>query len=289
MIKQIIIIKFKIIIWGIGFLLTSGCTKIETMQLATLTTSSITNVTQYKATCGGNITSDGGSTITDYGVCWSTNHNPTIYDYLTVDGNGISSYTSFLTGLTSSTTYYVRAFAKNSEGIAYGNELSFTTSQLLIIGDNYQGGKIAYIFHSNDPGYIVDETHGIIAAPSDQSTNIQWYNGTSIFIGAGSVNIGYGKANTNLIVLAQGNGNYAAKLCYDLTLGGYSDWFLPDREELRALYVNRFAIGGFDLTTNYWSSSENGINLAISWCLGEVTYSSWNKETKWSVRAIRYF
>ncbi len=131
----------------------------------------------------------------------------------------------------------------------------------LSIGDSYGGGIIAYIFVSGDPGYVAGETHGLIAAASDQSTGIQWYNGSNVTTGAIGTALGAGFANTNTIVNIQGIGNYAAKLCYDLTLNGYSDWFLPSKNELNKLYINKTAIGGF-ATYYYWSSSENSSNLA---------------------------
>jgi uncharacterized protein (TIGR02145 family) len=97
------------------------------ITLASLTTTSVTSVDLTTAVSGGNITSDGGGTITARGVCWATTENPTISNGLTVDGIGIGSYTSTLSALIPGTTYYVRAYATNSAGTAYGNEVSFTT------------------------------------------------------------------------------------------------------------------------------------------------------------------
>jgi uncharacterized protein (TIGR02145 family) len=94
----------------------------------TLTTTGITGVTQTGAASGGNITNDGGASVTSRGVCWSTNSGPTISDSKTSDATGTGIFVSALTGLTAGTTYYVRAYAANSVGTAYGNELSFTTS-----------------------------------------------------------------------------------------------------------------------------------------------------------------
>lgn len=96
--------------------------------LATLSTTSISNITASTASSGGNITSDGGCAVTARGVCWSTSTSPTISNSHTTDGSGTGSFTSNLTGLTASTTYYVRAYATNSTGTAYGNQVSFTTS-----------------------------------------------------------------------------------------------------------------------------------------------------------------
>jgi hypothetical protein len=116
--------------------------------LATLTTTSVTSITSVTAVSGGNITADGGGAITDRGVCWSTSQNPTISDSKTTDGSGIGSFTSNMTGLSHSTIYYVRAYATNSAGTAYGNQESFTTLDFNIVpgekigdfnlGDNMQ-------------------------------------------------------------------------------------------------------------------------------------------------------
>jgi hypothetical protein len=96
--------------------------------LAILTTNSVIGITSDFAASGGNITSDGGATITQRGVVWSLNPNPTTADNITIDGTGTGTYPSQMTALTPVTTYYVRAYAINSVGTAYGNEISFTTA-----------------------------------------------------------------------------------------------------------------------------------------------------------------
>jgi hypothetical protein len=92
-----------------------------------LTTNSISNITTTSCSAGGNITSDGGSAITARGIVWSKNQNPTIIDSKIINGIGTGTFTSSITTLTANTTYYVRAFATNSKGTAYGNQLSFQT------------------------------------------------------------------------------------------------------------------------------------------------------------------
>jgi uncharacterized protein (TIGR02145 family) len=92
-----------------------------------LTTSSVTNITFISASCGGNIIADGGSGITERGVCWSTSPNPTTSNSKTSDGTGAGAFSSSITGLTYNTTYYVRAYATNSVGTSYGEEISFKT------------------------------------------------------------------------------------------------------------------------------------------------------------------
>ncbi len=102
----------------------------QQVTLPTVTTSQVTNITETAATGGGNVTSDGGATVTQRGVCWSTSHNPTTSNSHGTSGTGTGSFTCLMTGLTPNTTYYVRAYATNSQGTAYGNEVSFMTTQL---------------------------------------------------------------------------------------------------------------------------------------------------------------
>jgi hypothetical protein len=109
--------------------------KSNDVSLATLTTINVTEITSTTATSGGKIPSNGGATITEWGVCWSTSQNPTTADLstkITTDpADGVEAdtiFTSILTGLVPGTTYFVRAYAVNSAGIAYGNQLSFIAS-----------------------------------------------------------------------------------------------------------------------------------------------------------------
>ena len=94
----------------------------------TVTTNTISNITATSATCDGNVTATGGASVTARGVCWSTSQNPTVADSHTTDGGGTGSFTSNISGLSANTTYYVRAYATNSAGTAYGNQVSFATT-----------------------------------------------------------------------------------------------------------------------------------------------------------------
>ena len=110
-----------------GTLTNNTITENTAIVLPIVTTNNATDITAFAASCGGNVTFDGGSSVIARGVCWSTSHNPTIGNSHTSNGTGIGYFTSNLTGLSPNTTYYVRAYATNILGTAYGNEVPFTT------------------------------------------------------------------------------------------------------------------------------------------------------------------
>ena len=130
---------------------------------------------------------------------------------------------------------------------------------LLKIGQQYQGGNIAYILVSGDPGYDANKKHGIIAASSDQSTGIRWSNNNTTTTGAIGTAIGTGLSNTNAIITSQGETktSYAAGLARAYNGGGYTDWYLPSKDELNRLFLNKTLVGGFQ-NYIYWSSTEYG-------------------------------
>jgi sugar lactone lactonase YvrE len=107
-------------------ILTSG-TGIGGPAVPTVTTAAIGAITQTTAFTGGNVTADGGATVTARGVCWGTSPNPTFPDSCTSDFSGTGAFNSLITGLTPGTQYHVRAYATNSIGTAYGSDLTFTT------------------------------------------------------------------------------------------------------------------------------------------------------------------
>jgi uncharacterized protein (TIGR02145 family) len=122
------------------------------IALATLTTAAVTAITSTTAVSGGNITSDGGGTVTARGVCWGTSANPTTTNNKTTNESGTGGFTSNITGLNPGTIYYVRAYATNSAGTAYGNEISFTSAEQVIDID----GNIYHVVTIGTQDWLVE-------------------------------------------------------------------------------------------------------------------------------------
>ena len=159
-------------------------------SLAILTTLPIGNITDIAATTGGNITNDGGTLITQRGVVWSTTPSPTTANNSTTNGSGTGSFTSNLTSLTASTTYYVRAYATNSAGTAYGNEVSFTTTAggggIVTnpgAGVNFNGYTYTSIVLGNGQEWMAENLRTTTYANGDPIPNVtddtQWLNLTT--------------------------------------------------------------------------------------------------------------
>jgi hypothetical protein len=122
---------------GTGYGNAISFTTLEAVNLPTLTTADVTEIIKNTAICGGDITDEGGATVTARGVCWSTNENPTISDSKTQDGSGAGSFTSNIADFEPNTTYYVRAYATNSAGTGYGQQLSFQSEPFYEVEDGY--------------------------------------------------------------------------------------------------------------------------------------------------------
>lgn len=161
------------------------------------------------------------------------------------------------------------------------------------VGDSYGGGIVAYILVEGDPGYDPTIQHGLIAAAVDQMVECAWSNITTTFIGTTDTSIGSGLANTAAIIGQPGHTNSAAKVCddYSVTVGSntYTDWFLPSKDELNKLYINRAAIGGFGDYFDYWSSSENAADNAWKQYFQNGLQGISSKNLPIGVRAVRIF
>lgn len=274
-------------------------------SLPALTTSSIMNIGSDTASCGGNITTSDESSVTARGIVWGTSPNPTTADHKTVETGQLGTFTSTLTGLLAGTTYYVRAYATNAAGTAYGSQTSFTTlavTNYVIGGFGPAGGTV---FQVDASGH-----HGKEIAPHSTRFQGQWGCPVSSVPGT-SAAVGSGQNNTNIILnyhnsinyfanpgqctaVVIANGTCAAKNCANLVYNGYDDWYLPSIGELSLVYTNLVSqgLGNFG-TSSTWtlsSSTQSATNVRMSMVLENsgVTWGMW-KEDLTHHRAIRNF
>jgi len=157
--------------------------------IPTVTTDEITEITQTTAKGGGEVTADGGCSVSARGVCWSVSANPTIADNITSDGTGTGAFLSSLTTLDPNTLYYVRSYATNILGTAYGNEATFTTLENIvppnapenvtisvaggdvnITWDSVAGADSYKVYSTDDP----NEPFGSWAIEQDNITELTW-------------------------------------------------------------------------------------------------------------------
>lgn len=217
-------------------------TTLQYIQLPTVTTTIVTNVTSTTATSGGNVTDDGGATVTARGVCWSTSPDPTIDDNKTTDGNGTGAFTSQLTNLTHSTTYYIRAYATNSEGTSYGEQKYFSTlSDGMINGHQYVdlGLSSGLKWATCNVGADSPEDYGNYYAWGETETKAEYTEDNSVT---------YGQQLNDI----SGNAQYDAAAA---NWGG--SWRMPTRDEITELMYNcswtpetQNGVDGFKVTGN---------------------------------------
>ena len=128
--------------------------------LPTITTTQPTNVSYTSATIGGNVMEDGGASVTERGVCYSTSANPTTSNTKIISGSGLGQFTCYLTDLQENTTYYVRAYAINEKGTAYGEEVSFTTKAPFENGHEYVNLGLSVKWATMNVGASSPEDYG---------------------------------------------------------------------------------------------------------------------------------
>jgi hypothetical protein len=199
-----------------------------------------------------------------------TNSGLTFFEDLTSNDNNGTLKNFALTGTTSNWTE------------------TYTRITTFTVGMKYQGGIVAY----------VSGIHGFIVAPMDQSNGASWGCVGVTITGANGFGIGTGYQNTLDIVAGCSTAGIAARLCNDLVLDGYSDWYLPSYDELNELYIRRASInaavttivGGTTIASSYyWSSSEYNGNDAYEQNMSNGTQQNYVKTYGDYVRAVRSF
>lgn len=218
------------------------------IEKPTVVTKSVGDVTETSAKVVGQVSDDGGAEVTARGVCWSTSQNPTIEDNKTTDGAGLGSYTSNLTNLESNTTYYVRAYATNEAGTAYGSIYVLETEEESDTPD-YNGYEYVDL---GLPSGLKWATCNVGAnKPEDYGNYYAWGETATKSDYSSSTSLTYGLSISEL--QAQGiideNGNLTSS--YDAASANWGgSWRMPTYDEQRELLNN---------CTWEWTT-QNGVN-----------------------------
>jgi len=215
-------------------------------------TASVTGICGTFATCGGTVTDNGGLDVINRGVCWSTNHNPTITDNHTTNGSGLGNFTSSMTGLVLNTTYHVRAYASTSHATVYGEEMSFTTLEAEHIYVDL-GLPSGLLWATCNVGADIPEDYGDYLAWGETQPK-ETYNWST-----------YQYSNGSSAELTKYCNNYSTYFGYNgyiddlttllpeddvATVNWGTDWRMPTQMEWQELYQN---------TTCTWTT-RNGVN-----------------------------
>jgi hypothetical protein len=260
-------------------------------NMPVVSTDSIVSISFTSFKIRGELISDGGLPIIEKGFCYSpVNTSPTIANSIKQSFDAEFNVTA--TGLNDSTRYYVRPFARNIQGVGYGPVLEITTRNIFEIGETGQaGGLIFYRFEDSNNEWKYFE-----AAPFDASTALKWSpNAQSVNQTSTAINLGL--LNTSNIVSVHGQtGSYAALAAQSFIYGGYSDWYLPSRDELMQLRQNLFLNGIGNISNNayYWSSSQDQTFNTNAWVVNMISSANGNtisliKSSELKVRFIRKF
>lgn len=248
----------------------------------TLTTTLASDIACTTASSGGNVTDAGGGTVTARGVCWNTSSSPTTSDSKTTDGSGTGSFSSSITGVASGTTIYVRAYATNSAGTAYGDEISFSSLSALANGTIGSAQSICYnttpVALTNDaaPTGATGSYTYQWQSSSDGSTfsNITSETSTTYSPGALTADTWYRRAETSgtcgtvytssikitvYADLAAGTIGSAQTICYNSSPASLTNSASPT--------------GGTESYTYQWQSSSDGSSFSDVSGATSATYS----------------
>jgi len=291
------------------------------VELARLTTRPVMEISTSSAISGGTILSNGGAEIFEKGICWNTTGAPDVSDTKSNDGSGSENYVSSMGPLTSNEVYFVRAYARNTMGTAYGDERSFTTlvnvtetknaeyinSTTFSSGGIHEAGGSGTITErgivygtvenptkADQYAVSLDETGDFMVTVVDLEDNTYHFRAYAInetginygpektyrnhYVTESSIRImpssvqfsrvygdsfsppaatspDNGKTNTEALIAYWGTDATAAYICDTLTANGFTDWFLPSKEELNHVYLNKNTIGIAEPNAYFWSST----------------------------------
>lgn len=240
-------------------------TNATSIDLPVVSTLSVTNISAGSAEAGGNVTDDSGTPVTQRGLCWDTSPNPSLADNLTIEGSGLGVFSSVMYGLSPNMSYYVRAYAINGYGVAYGTELTFTTTsgetEIVSIpgqGVIFDGYNYPSVILGNNQEWLAENLRTTVYANGDPIPNIQsegeWMNleyGAWVhYINNGIYEVPYGKMYNWYAV------NDSRNIC---PIG----WHVPSNDEWDALedYLGGvFDSGGKMKATGfeYWNEPNFG-------------------------------
>ncbi len=267
------------------------------LELATVNTLQPTNFSLYhtyssnstQLTTGGNVLNDGGAQVTERGVCWSTSPNPTKgNNNFTIFGSGTGNFIGQSINFAVNTNYHFRAYAINSVGVSYGNEIIYT-SPSYYIGQQHTSGY--YIVHIDNTGL-----HGIMASTAGTYTSssyaIQWGCMGTLLTGCNNSSFGSGPNNTTNITLGCNTWN-ASSYCDSYTGNGtYNDWYLPSSDEFDIIQNNLKNTYLALSAVTYWTSTQFDANQAICKSINNsnmVTSLTSNKNFTYKAIPIRNF
>jgi uncharacterized protein (TIGR02145 family) len=279
------------------------------VKIPTVSTGELTNIKATSATGGGNVTDDGGATVTSRGVCWKTTPNPTMEDSKTTDGSGNGIYISNLEGLLANTIYYVRAYATNRKGKSYGTQVSFKTdpsSVTDIDGNVYKTvtiGTQVWIAENlkttryND-GSVIPFVTGISYGRTLSTPGYCWYDYDSVsYKDYGHLYNWYTVSTEKICPIGwhvPANDEWTALTTYlggDSVAGGklketeYFHWVAPNWGATNETGFTALAggwckdgkFGYLGYTANFWSASEDGAENA------------WDREMCYETSAVRIY
>ena len=251
----------------------------------TVTTSTVSQIAETTAVAGGNVTSDGGASVTERGVVYSTSANPTMANSKVASGSGTGAFTCNLTGLQPNTTYYVRAYAVNSKGTAYGDEVSFTTNEKVFAIPEYVDLGLSVKWATFNVGATKPEEYGDYFAWGETEpkevydwSTYKWCNGSSSSLTKYCISSIYGTVDNKTTLELSDDAARA-------NLGG--NWRMPtkaEQDELRTnctwTWTTQNGVKGYKVTSK---SNGNSIFLpAAGDFYGTSLYDEGSKGYYWS-------